>query len=256
MTMASIWQTLANRLDRLQETGGSIDFWLRDDDAVEPTAALHRLLDLTDRFSVPVSLAVIPAHTDERLSRCLAGRPHVDVAVHGWSHQNHAPVTEKRQELGGHRSREMVAADLRAGWARLRSLYPTAMVPLLVPPWNRIDPGLVAGLHEIGFRALSVFGPEEGAKSAALRVPGLQLINAHVDVMDWHGTRGCRPYGEILRDIDSRLDEIEKGGGTVGILTHHLVHDESVWEFLSGLFDVTASHAACRWRRVADLIDR
>jgi hypothetical protein len=112
----------------------------------------------------------------------------------------------------------------------------------------------VPGLHEIGFRALSVFGPEDGKKSAVLRVPGLQLINAHVDVMDWHGTRGCRPHGEILRDIDRRLDEIEKGGGTVGILTHHLVHDESVWEFLSRLFDITASHAACRWRRVADLL--
>lgn len=151
MTIASIWQTLADRLDRLQEAGESVDFWLRDDDAVEPTAALHRLLDLTDRFSVPVTLAVIPAGTDERLSRCLAGRPLVDVAVHGWSHQNHAPPTEKRQELGGHRSRDMIASDLRTGWARLRALYPAAMVPLLVPPWNRIDPALVPGLHEIGW---------------------------------------------------------------------------------------------------------
>ncbi len=92
MTIASIWQTLADRLDRLQEAGESVDFWLRDDDAVEPTTALHRLLDLTDRFSVPVTLAVIPAGTDERLSRCLADRPLVDVAVHGWSHQNHAPL--------------------------------------------------------------------------------------------------------------------------------------------------------------------
>lgn len=256
MKMETVWQRCVDRLDSLHDAGECIDFWLRDDDAVEPTPALDRLLDLTDRFSVPVTLAVIPANTDERLSRVLAGRMHVDVAVHGWSHRNHAPATEKRQELGAHRPRETVAADLRAGWARLSALYPTALAPLLVPPWNRIDPGLVSELQDIGFEALSVFGPEDGEKYAAFQVPGLHLINAHVDVMDWHGTRGCRPHGDILRDIDRRLDEVENGGGTVGILTHHLVHDESVWEFLATFFDIAASHPACRWRRIAQLIDR
>ncbi|MDX0693150.1 polysaccharide deacetylase family protein (plasmid) [Sinorhizobium medicae] len=256
MKMGSAWQRCVDRLDALQDGGKCIDFWLRDDDAVEPSPALDRLLDLTGRFSVPVTLAVIPASTDERLSRSLSSRMHVDVAVHGWSHRNHAPAIEKRQELGAHRPRETVAADLRAGWARLSALYPAALAPLLVPPWNRIDPGLVSELQEIGFEALSVFGPEDGEKCAAFRDTGLQLINTHVDVMDWHGTRGCRPHGDILRDIDRRLDEVENSGGSVGILTHHLVHDESVWEFLSKLFEITTSHPACRWRRITELIDR
>ncbi|WEX75591.1 polysaccharide deacetylase family protein [Sinorhizobium numidicum] len=254
---AALWQPLIERLDRLQATGRAADFWLRDDDAVEPTAALERLIDLTDRFSIPATLAVIPAFTDERLSHHLAGRGDINIAVHGWSHQNHASTGEKRQELGAHRTRGTVVRELRMGYARLAALYPTSFVPLLVPPWNRIDFGLIADLPEIGFRALSVFGPEASGKFALVRPdPELVIINTHVDVMDWHGTRGCRDHGEIVRDIARRLDLLSDGHETVGILTHHLVHDESVWTFLSELFEITARHPACSWRKVVDLIDR
>jgi hypothetical protein len=257
MTAASTWQPLIDRLDRHEAAGKTFDFWLRDDDAVEPTAALDRLLDLADRYSVPLALAVIPAHTDERLSRHLTGRGAVGVAVHGWSHRNHAPVGEKSQELGAHRSRQVILGELSAGYARLQALYLSAFVPLLVPPWNRIDVGLIAGLPAIGFRALSVFGPETGGKPHRTFVhPGLTIINTHVDVMDWHGTRGCRDHAEIVGDIVRRLDQTGEGGGATGILTHHLVHDESVWTFLQTLFEITTPHPACRWRKIADLIDR
>lgn len=256
MTGLSVWQPLIDRLDHLQDAGQGVDFWLRDDDAVEPTAALHRLLDLTDRFSVPATLAVIPAHTDERLARCIAGRRDISIAVHGWSHQNHASAGEKRQELGAHRPGGAVVSELRSGYARLRALYPTAFVPLLVPPWNRIDAGVTAELANIGFTALSVFGPESSGKVAASRAAGLTTINAHVDVIDWRGTRGGRDHAHLVQEILRRLDEVDHGEGAVGILTHHLVHDESVWAFLSKLFEITTSHPACRWRRIADLISR
>ncbi|WP_042775272.1 polysaccharide deacetylase family protein [Sinorhizobium fredii] len=256
MNTGAIWQVLIDRLDQMQEAGQSADFWLRDDDAIEPTAALHRLLELTDRYSVPLTLAVIPAHTDERLERCLAGHRDISIAVHGWSHENHAPDGEKRQELGGHRPGGTVSEELRSGYARLKALFPGSFVPLLVPPWNRIDAEVVAGLGTIGFRALSVFGPEASGKAAALLRPGLQIINTHVDVIDWRGTRACRDHAQIVRDILARLEQVAKGGGSVGILTHHLVHDENVWAFLSKLFEITATHPASRWRKVSDFISR
>ena len=77
----------------------SADFWLRDDDAVEPTVALDRLLGLTGEFAVPVTLAVIPAFTGEALARRLEAAPHAAVAVHGWSHKNHAPAGQKNRSL-------------------------------------------------------------------------------------------------------------------------------------------------------------
>ncbi len=47
-------------LDRLQAQGKIAHFWLRDDDAVEPTSALDRVLSLTGASAVPLTLAVIP----------------------------------------------------------------------------------------------------------------------------------------------------------------------------------------------------
>ncbi|TIT57545.1 MAG: polysaccharide deacetylase, partial [Mesorhizobium sp.] len=61
MTSDQIWQPLVEELARWQRAGRKAEFWLRDDDAVDPTPALDRLLDLTRQFAVPVTLAVIPA---------------------------------------------------------------------------------------------------------------------------------------------------------------------------------------------------
>ena len=64
---------------------------------------------------------------------------------------------------------------------------------MLVPPWNRIAPQVVAGLPALGFKALSVFGPEAAAD--------LPLFNTHVDVIDWRGTRAGRPDAVLMDEI-------------------------------------------------------
>ena len=113
------WRSLTNELLRWKDAGRTPLFWLRDDDAVEPTLALDRLLDLTATFNVPATLAVIPAHATQALAHRLADQSHVTVAVHGWAHQNHAGDGQKKQELGLHRPRNAVVADLRQGLARI-----------------------------------------------------------------------------------------------------------------------------------------
>ncbi|KSV78803.1 MULTISPECIES: polysaccharide deacetylase family protein [unclassified Ensifer] len=248
------WQQLAVALDRVAASGRQVDFWLRDDDAAEPTAALDRLLSLVDKHLVPVVIAVPPALTGEALARRLDGHAGVSVAVHGWAHRNHAPPEEKKQELGAHRPRSTVLDELTEGCARLQALFPRSFVPMLVPPWNRIDGALLDDLPGVGFAALSVFGPEK---------PSLfKLVNTHADVMDWQGTRGCREHAAIVADIIARLRQIcgddekrrDQAGRTIGVLTHHLVHDAGVWSFMEELFTLTAAHPACRWRTGADLI--
>lgn len=230
---------LISVLDAWRAEGRVARFWLRDDDAVEPTPALSRLLDLCKRYGVPATLAVIPAHAGEPLARLLRGKDGVDVALHGWSHHNHAPSDQKKQELGPHRAADIVLAELAAGIQRLSSLFGETFFPVLVPPWNRIDKVLLPDLHGIGVAGLSVFGPEKAS--------GLPTVNTHADIMDWHGTRGCRPARDIVADIVKRLAEMRDGGGAMGLLTHHLVHDEAAWHFLDRVFAVTAGHPACRW---------
>ncbi|CAN7399528.1 polysaccharide deacetylase family protein [Pararhizobium sp. LjRoot255] len=237
---------ITEELDRWQRAGKVARFWLRDDDAVEPSAPLERLLEITGAFSIPLTLAVIPAHTGEALARRLEREPWCTVAVHGWSHMNHAGPEEKKQELGRHRPASEVLGELQQGLRHLARLHPNRLVPLLVPPWNRIDAALVPQLAGLGFEALSVYGPEKPS--------ALPVVNTHVDVMDWHGTRGGRDRMALAAEIVARLGQMFDHGGSLGLLTHHLVHDEAAWDFMTALFDVTARHPACRWSRVTDIL--
>ncbi|NKC05158.1 polysaccharide deacetylase family protein [Brucella haematophila] len=241
-----IWEPLNRELDRWHKAGKVADLWLRDDDAVFPTPALTQLLDLSACHSVPVALAVIPEHTGELLADYLADWPLATVVVHGWSHTNFAGEHEKKQELGEHRPIDVVAAELKSGLNRLEVLHAGRFAPVLVPPWNRIAPSLVGVLAGLGFGALSVFGPE--------KLGPLPMINTHVDLMDWHGTRGARDHVALIDDIVRRLRVMFDGGGSMGFLTHHLVHDESAWQFLDVFFEQTASHPGNRWVALPDML--
>jgi hypothetical protein len=240
---ADPWRLLERELDRWAERRQQATFWLRDDDAVEPTGALDRLLDLTAGKSIPLTLAVIPEKTTDALARRLAQHPLTLVAQHGWSHRNHARAGEKTQELGAHRPAEVVLAELRSGVLHLSRLHGARFVPLLVPPWNRIDPALLHHLDGIGLSALSVFGSEK---------PGPVLsINTHVDLIDWKGTRGGREPAALVKEIVARMQHVAGTDAAVGILSHHLDHDEPAWTFLAELFERTARHPACRWAAVS-----
>ena len=50
----TLWR---KRLDQLAAEGRTLTLWLRDDDAVDATPALDRLLTLCARYSVPPTLA-------------------------------------------------------------------------------------------------------------------------------------------------------------------------------------------------------
>lgn len=234
-------------LDECSRRGIKADLWLRDDDAVEPTPALDTLLDLCADFSVPVTLAVIPEKTTEKLARHLEASHIAKVAVHGWSHTNYASEKEKKQELGSHREAAVVLDELQSGLEKLHDLHGSRFVPMLVPPWNRIDAGIVERLAGLGYRALSVFGPEK---------PGLPpRLNTHVDVIDWHGSRGGCDADVLFAETAARILSAAESGAATGILAHHLVHDGAVWDFLRRLFEVTCGHPAARWRSSKDLID-
>lgn len=224
--------------------GRPAQFWLRDDDAARPTPALDHLLALTAQAGVPLTLAVIPALAGQPLADRVAREPHVTVAVHGWAHVNHATGTDKKQELGPHRPAPEVLAEIARAAADLSGLFGAQYVPVLVPPWNRIAPDVVAGLAATGITALSVFGPEKPA--------ALPVINTHVDLMDWHTSRGGRADAVLLAELVAAMER----GSPVGLLTHHLVHDRQAWGFLERLFALTAAHPGCHWLGLPGLLAR
>ncbi|MFB9949300.1 polysaccharide deacetylase family protein [Rhizobium puerariae] len=234
---------LARALDHAAERGRPITFWLRDDDAVEPTDSLDRLLGLAADNDIPVTLAVIPADAGERLAQRLEDAPQATVAVHGWSHRNHAPGGERKQELGLHRGSAVVLAEIGEGRERLRRLFGERAFPMLVPPWNRIHEDLLPALPPLGIQALSIFGREN-------RDIPLPLLNTHVDIIDWRGARNGRPADVLFAEILLRMEALTAHPlDTVGILSHHLVHDAAAWSFLEALFRLTREHPGCRWMR-------
>ncbi|MGO7572540.1 polysaccharide deacetylase family protein [Rhizobium ruizarguesonis] len=249
MTDGMAWDPLRRELDRWQAAGRVARFWLRDDDAVEPTLALEMLMALTGENEVPLMLAVIPGLTGEALAVRLGEEADVAVAVHGWSHKNHAGLKAKKQELGGERPTEVVLGELREGFLLLKRLHPTRFLPVLVPPWNRIDAALIPALPGLGFAALSVYG-------RAKQGGPMPLVNTHVDVIDWHGTRGGRSEAELVAELVAELrDRFAGSDEPVGVLTHHLVHDAAAWDFLSALFAVTGGHPAVRWSSASELLE-
>ncbi|TCA27828.1 polysaccharide deacetylase [Rhizobium leguminosarum bv. viciae] len=249
MTDWMAWDPLRRELDRWQAAGRVARFWLRDDDAVEPTLALEMLMALAGENEVPLMLAVIPGLTGEALAVRLGEEADVAVAVHGWSHKNHAGLKAKKQELGGERPTEVVLSELREGFLLLQRLHPARFLPVLVPPWNRIDAALIPALPGLGFAALSVYG-------RAKQGGPMPLLNTHVDIIDWHGTRGGRSEAELVAELVAELrDRFAGGDEPVGVLTHHLVHDAAAWDFLSALFAVTGGHPAVRWSSASGLLE-
>lgn len=232
---------LRKTIDEAAEQGRQVRLWLRDDDAVEPTEPLERLLELTSSHAIPVTLAVIPKATGDALVRRLDGAPLTSVVLHGWSHQNYASTGEKKQELGLHRPSSVVLAELKEGLDKLSALHSQRFVPMLVPPWNRLAPALWSELPALGLKLLSVFGKECDSSP-------IPLMNTHVDIMDWHGTGGGRPASDLFGELAGWIARTDTPPA-IGILTHHLVHDAAAWEFLEALFAITAAHPACEWVR-------
>lgn len=246
MTEDIVWDQLRAKLDQWQADRRVLRLWLRDDDAIQPTPRLDRLLNLGAAHAVPITLAVVPGKTGRPLADRLSGVDRIEVSVHGWAHTNHAPADQKKMELGLHRPLETVHGELATGFEMLKALHDTRFVPLLVPPWNRIAPEVLAGAAEIGFRACSTYGPEK---------PGpLPQINTHVDVMNWRGGGGGHTPERLVPALIAALEESLEHGRAVGVLTHHLVHDEVAWSGLEQLMRLTADHPAAKWLPVRQLM--
>jgi hypothetical protein len=248
MTRSDIWQPFHDELARWRDLGRTPELWLRDDDAFKPSPRLDRLISLTAEFAIPVALAIIPANARPGLAERIAQENYIHPTVHGWSHANHAPFWQKKQELGLHRPRMAVLNELTQGLTRLSELHGDRLVPMLVPPWNRIDSALIDDLPALGFRALSVFGNKFQSR------PGLTVINTHVDIIDWHRGKACHDHAWLVASLAKELAAARAADGyAVGILSHHMVSDDEAFRFLRDLF-TAALPDRVSWRAPRELL--
>ncbi|KFG66574.1 glycosyltransferase [Microvirga sp. BSC39] len=223
------WSPLNAALERASDHGCPVRFWWRDDDAVADTPALDRLLALARRYDAGIGLAVIPRDLDASLASRLADESSAFALVHGWSHDNHAPPATKKAEFGAHRPVEALVAEAKRGLHEAREQLGAKLLPVFVPPWNRITGELIPHLPHLGFAGLSTFTD----RSAASPAPGLLQINTHVDSIDWRGTRSAVEPEQVIAGFTGAIERRIAGEADrdepIGFLTHHLVHDEVVW---------------------------
>lgn len=242
---------LARALDRRAAGARPVSLWLRDDDAAGDRPALRRLIELAGAHGVAPVIAAIPGRARDDLAGALDGGA-ARVAVHGARHADHALPGARKSELGGERPADLVLAELAHARRRLARLFGDRLLPMLVPPWNRIAAELVPRLSEAGFTALSVFGPVSRAPAA----PGVCVVNTHIDIIDWRAGRTGRVPDALFQELAHALLEPPDRDPEqpLGILTHHLDHDRACWRFLEDLFALAAGHPGARWPAPGDLV--
>lgn len=249
----SALQPLREELDRAADQGLSLPFWWRDDDAVHPSSKLDRLIALTDRFGIRPLLAVIPAKASPSLADWLA-EANADAAQHGYAHTNHAAAGSKSCEFPDRLSTEEARSLLHAGRRRMDAVFGRAWLPIFVPPWNRFAERHRALLPGCGLKVYSGFG------DAPTLPDGVQPSNVHIDIMQWRperrflGTEAC--LAALAREVAQRRQASFGSGSAstapVGVMTHHLVHDEEAWGFLDYLAEYLSGMPAVRWVRAVN----
>jgi hypothetical protein len=212
-------------LGRWRRLGTRPRLWWRDDDARAPSPALDRLLKLA--AGRPLALAVIPDGDLDALAERLTTERNIAVGQHGIDHINRRPTGEAPSEYRLPPPSPEIIARVAEGRDRL---VRAGLAPqFYTPPWNAIDPGLGRAVSRAGIGVLSA-----GAKIE--RYADLVYMAADADVTAWKD--GARFKGEvrILSALQKALRERRRAGELqrpVGLLTHHLAHDEATWRFLA-----------------------
>ncbi len=216
---------LEGELDRWRRLDRRPTLWWRDDDAKEPTIALDRLLGLAK--GRPITLAIVPLGPLAALADRVRGAPGLTVAQHGTDHINRRSAGQPPNEYPPEAKATDVALAIAAARRRMAA---AGLEPLLyVPPWNQVDQTLLDALRQVGYSAYSAASDHQAAN-------GLVQIGAQLDILRWGRASPCfRGETRIWDGLRRRLRAARRAGQfhhPIGLLTHHLAHDEDAWRFL------------------------
>ena len=241
---------LNRHLDWFAERGHAVPVWWRDDDAIEPTPALERLLQIANTHEIEVALAVIPANATKALADRLSGERFASVLQHGYEHRNFQDKSrgEKAAEFGRRRDPDEALALLARGNRRLAGLFGPRFVPVMVPPWNRIAPRISARLAEAGLSGLSTF--------TQFHPRALVQVQTHVDMIKWKKERRFIGWQSAGLRFDFHLARRRTNPAEpLGVLSHHLAQNDACFEFLERTFAILSAHPGARFTRISELLD-
>lgn len=267
---------LHEELARWTDAGLTAVFWLRDDDAVSVTPQLQVLSTIARRYEIDVGLAVIPGALTPELAAWLAEwRPRVLPMCHGWQHTNHG-TAERPGEFGTGRSPEDARRELtsaaQVASARLRSAGAFPERLYFVPPFGQIAPAFERALASLGYDGISNQPGRAERRHARLHAKfdwlprnpaGKPLhhprLEAHIDPIDWQrGT--AKPANAVVSQLLGELRLRRKGfkpsAAPIGILCHHLVHDDAIWSMLEIIVSALRGAPATTFPSITSLAER
>jgi predicted deacetylase len=238
------WALLKAELRQWARAGQRPQLWWRDDDAGSLTPALERLVACAAKASAPLSLAVIPDRAEAGLALYLNPRPWISVLQHGVDHRNDC-LSGQQSQFADQVPAVAVSRRLAWAWARLEMFE--SRLPVYVPPWNAMGGNVVSALPASGLTAVSAWN--------GMAEPN--RLDVHLDLLRWRS--GPRFAGEarFLSRLRRALKLRRRAGlwrEPIGLLTHHLDHDEAAWRFLDALTAFEPLRRLADWRCVQDLL--
>lgn len=250
-TVLVTWDDVQRELDHWTRAGQSVRLWWRDDDASELNPQLARLTDLSTELQVPLTLCVVVGRATPELVEHVRDRPLLRVAVHGLLHESHE-TGGRKSEFGPSRPVADTSAELALALAQAGELFGSSALPVFVPPWNRIAARHGARLASLGYQAISSHNWRGWYLGGSLK-----RFNTHLDPIDWEGGRSVVPAAAFLDDLVWQLRRrrtLRRWSEPVGLLTHHLFHDDAIWAFCRRFLESTVSHAAVEATSLEDLL--
>ncbi|MEM7294625.1 MAG: polysaccharide deacetylase, partial [Pseudomonadota bacterium] len=81
--------------------------------------------------------------------------------------------------------------------------------------------------------------------------PEFMQVNTHLDPVHWPNGVGFvgryRALGQILKHLYAKRTGRREFDEPTGLLTHHLVQDDEVWDFCEALLQTLSEHPAVQW---------
>ena len=264
---ADAWQEVRQELAIWQASGQTVRIWFRDDDAIRVTPALRQLESLARKHGLQIGLAVIPGPAQTELVDYLhAHDSSFHPMCHGWMHEIHQSI--EFGEFGAGRPQQALRVDAIRALKQFQRLFGNRY-PIFVPPFGRLDDTFIPELMRIGFAGVSNKPTLRQVRLARLHAsfprlpqgvawltPPPGLLDAHIDPIDWkQSTALSEPHiaRQLVGELRLRRKRYIRTDAPIGILTHHLVHDDAVWARLSTLMDILASSPAVAFQAASDL---
>lgn len=236
--------SLAELDTALRASPSPVRIWWRDDDTGDADPRLDRLLGIAERRRAPLALAVIPAALSEAGRDAVLACSRTTVLQHGIAHRQNGRPGEKKIELGGAAGPNALRRGLERGREQLERAFGGRFLPVLVPPWNRIDPRLIDDLPGLGFRGLSLFG------GPALTAP-LRRVDTHVDLVRWREGRRHLGLDETAAALASHIRR--RPEEPCGLLSHHLAMESADLAAVDRLLAVLQDHSNAGVAAAAEL---